>query len=73
MQTNPLHSSQKIIDKSHEFITLYSINVIPTHELLQWFLAHLGDVKMASPMLAFEIARILNQFQKDYTKGYFDE
>lgn len=73
MQTNPLHSSQKIIDDSHEFITLYGINVIPTHELLQWFLAHLGKVKMASPLLAFEIARKLNEFQEDYTKGYFDK
>lgn len=44
LEMNPLHSSQKIVDRNHELITLITVELIPTHELIRWFLANCENV-----------------------------
>jgi hypothetical protein len=48
LETHPLHPSQKIEEQTHSLITKVTINVIPTHELIQWFLAHCQNVLVDS-------------------------
>jgi predicted DNA-binding transcriptional regulator YafY len=58
LETHPLHSSQKISPQYHELITKITINVIPTHELIRWFLAHCENVLVDSTHIKEKIMAI---------------
>lgn len=60
LERHPLHQSQKIFKQSHELITKVTIRVIPTHELIQWFLSHCENVLVDS----IKIKNILKQIVK---------
>lgn len=61
LKAHPLHPSQKIdwIDQRGAFV--FTINVIPTHELIRWFYAHSRDVQvMKNEYVISEIKELVN-------------
>lgn len=69
LQMNPLHASQKIVDHSHELITCMTVELIPTHELMQWFLGNCENVIVDTDNIKNHIKEIaLNRFERNKIK-----
>ncbi len=66
LEMNPLHHSQKISRQTHPLLTRMTIKVIPTHELIQWFLAHCENVLLDTDNIKNRIRDIAQlRFEKN--------
>ena len=69
LEMNPLHLSQKIVDRTDELITLITVNLIPTHELIQWFMANCESVIVDTPNIKATIKDIARErFERNVIK-----
>lgn len=69
LEMNPLHVSQKIVDRGHLLITLITVVLIPTYELIQWFLANCENVMVDTDSIKNQIKDIAkDRFERNKIK-----
>ena len=66
--TLPLHSSQKIVDKSHSDYWIFGYRLAPTYDFVQELLMHREDIEVLKPeSLRKDMAKALFETSKYYS------
>ena len=64
----PLHSSQKVVDKSHHDYWMFNYRLAPTYDFVQELLMHREDIEVLEPeSLRKEVAKALYETSKYYS------